>query len=63
MEILRFKYKNWKGNVSVREVIAPQIVYTQSDYHGDEEQWFIKAVDVGKGGERLFSMRDIVEVY
>lgn len=55
-----FTYKNWKGVTSKRVVINPELVYTSSKYHGNEEQWFIKATDVEKGEERLFCCKDIV---
>lgn len=58
---LKFIYKNWKGETYLREVVDAEIVWDQSAWHGDEEQWFIKATDVEKKVERMFLMKDIIK--
>jgi predicted DNA-binding transcriptional regulator YafY len=57
---LKFIYKNWKGVTSERSITPIEIVFTQSSWHGDENQWFMKAVCCDKGEERMFLMKDIV---
>ena len=60
-EPLKFKYKNWRGNVSNRSVIPIEVIFTSSSFHGDKEQWFLKAIDTDKNQERMFLMKDIQE--
>lgn len=60
-ENLKFTYKNWKGVVADREVSDPEMVFTQSDWHGKEDQWFMKAIDLEKGDERMFAVKDIIK--
>jgi hypothetical protein len=56
---LRFEYKNWKGEVSLRKAIPIEIWYGYTDYH-TSEQWMMKAWDVDKQAKRDFAMRDII---
>lgn len=55
---LRFVYKNWRGDTSVRTALPVEIWYGKTDWHPNE-QWFIKAVDVEKGEERDFALVDM----
>ena len=58
---LKFVYKNWKGEVSEREVMDAEIVWDQSDWHGEDFQWFLWAIDVEKDEARMFLMKDIIK--
>lgn len=60
--ILKFKYKNYKEQISNREVLPMDIKYTKTQYH-PEEQWFLDAYDVVKKKRRLFAIIDIIEFY
>ena len=60
-ELLKFRYKNWKGKVSNRSVIPVEMIFTISNYHGEEKQWFLRAVDTEKNQERMFLLKDIQE--
>ncbi len=60
---LKFKYKNYKGKVNDREVHTPRMTFTQSDFHGQEDQWFLEAYDVSKDAMRLFAVKDIIKFY
>ena len=57
---LKFKYKNWKGETSIRNVIPKEIWYGDSKFHKGS-QWFMKAYDVDKKSERNFAIIDIIE--
>ncbi len=60
---LKFRYKNWKGNVSDREVLPIDHIFTTSKWHGDTPQWFLQATDVIKCEQRLFAVKDIIKFY
>jgi hypothetical protein len=51
-------YKNWRGVIGMRLIKPITIWYGKSEYH-EEEQYFLKALDVDKNLERDFAMRDI----
>lgn len=55
---LKFVYRNWQGETREREVVPIQIWYGHTDYH-KEDQWFLKALDIGKDAERDFALKDI----
>lgn len=56
---LSFIYKNWKGEVAVRDVMPLEIEFTTSEWHGDKPQWFIRGICLEKNEERMFAMKDI----
>lgn len=57
---LKFIYINYKGDVGTREVINPAMEYLVDDkYHGTG--WCIRAFDVDKGKERVYSVKDVVK--
>lgn len=58
--IMRFKYKNWQGKTSIRNVKPIELWYGDTNYH-KENQWFMKAYDIDKCSERDFAMMDIIE--
>ncbi len=58
--IVRFTYKNYRGEVSEREV-APEIgslQYGSNEYH-PEPQYLISGWDMQKNARRTFAMKDI----
>ena len=55
---LRFIYTNWEGETRERKVIPVEIWYGKTDFH-PKEQWFLKAIDVGKNAQRDFAINDI----
>lgn len=58
-EPIEFLYKNWKGKTKVRKVMPLEIEFTTTEHHGDVPQWFMRAVCLEKGEERMFAMKDI----
>lgn len=60
MKPLRFRYCNYKGETSWRNVVPIEISFKKTDYH-DEEQWIMRALDVDRNVEREFAMKDIWE--
>lgn len=57
--ILSFLYKNYKGDVSLRQVTSPKIFFGDSEYHGDNT-WLMEAYDVNKQEMRTFHLPDII---
>lgn len=63
-ETLRFRYKNYKGEVSDRSVIPIRIVVKKSQYHNDGKPcWIMVAFDLDKEALRDFALSDIQEYY
>ena len=63
-ETLRFRYKNYKGEVSDRSVIPIRIVVKKSQYHnGGKPCWIMVAFDLDKEALRDFALSDIQEYY
>lgn len=56
----RFTYKNYKGEVSLRNVRIKSIHYGSNQYH-KEQQWLIIGYDFDKEAERTFALKDITE--
>ena len=59
-QILKFKYKNWKGETRTREVKPVEIWFGSTKWH-PKRQWFMKALDVEKNEERDFAANDILK--
>lgn len=57
---IRFKYKNWKDEISIRTLIPIEVWYGESDFHKGT-QWFLKAYDLDKLDKRDFAIKDIIE--
>lgn len=57
---LIFEYKNWKGEISIRNVVPVEIRFGNTEWH-PEEQWLMKAWDFDKGDYREFAMKDIIK--
>lgn len=52
------RYTNYRGETADRHVVPIRIRYAASEWH-PEEQWLLDALDLDKGAERSFSLRDI----
>jgi hypothetical protein len=57
----RFKYKNHRGEVSMRTAIFYALEYGTTPYH-QAMQWFVRAYDCEKKAERTFAIADISEI-
>lgn len=53
-----FSYRNYRGEVSWRAVRPIAIWWGHTDYHPDD-QWMLKAFDMGKGEVRDFAWKDV----
>jgi NTP pyrophosphatase (non-canonical NTP hydrolase) len=58
-EPLTFTYKNSKDEVSTRTVRPITLWYGSTKFH-QENQWFLRALDLEKNEERDFAFSDIV---
>lgn len=57
---LKFKYVNYRGEVSWRTVLNPEIYWGNSEYH-KKFQWMLSAWDTEKDAVRHFAVKDILE--
>ncbi len=53
-----FKYKNHRGETSMRKVIPHCLRYGNTPLH-QEDQWLLEAFDCVKGEFRTFALKDI----
>lgn len=58
MRAVRIDYTNWKGERSIRLVEPIRIVFEENQYH-KPAQWLLVAIDLNKGVERSFALKDI----
>lgn len=56
--IMRFAYKNYRGEWSDRSVLPKKLWFGSSEYH-EGEQWFLHGIDVEKGQGRDFALVDM----
>lgn len=57
---IKVKYKNWKGETSIRIIIPEQIHYGHTAYH-PQDQWLLDVWDIEKDAQRTYSMMNIIE--
>jgi len=57
---LVFKYKNWEGKTSIRNIIPEKIYFGKTKWH-PQKQWFLVAFDLDKKEKRIFALKDIIK--
>ena len=57
---IRFIYKNYKGEVSERQVVPCGLYYDKNNGWHDSA-WILEAYDLDKGAVREFCLTDIIE--
>jgi len=57
---IKVKYKNWKGEIGIRNIVPLFMRYGNTKYH-KEDQWLMDVWDVDKDTERTYAMMDIIE--
>ncbi len=55
---LTFTYRNHRGEVSERRVLPIRVYFGECEYHAGA-QWLLVALDVEKGEDRTFALRDV----
>lgn len=58
--IVTIRYTNWKGETGVRRIVPQRVYFSSSEWH-PEPQWIMDALDLEKGAERSFAIKDIHE--
>jgi hypothetical protein len=58
-QVLRFRYKNWRGVTANRIARFEALVYASTEWHR-QPQWLIRAIDLDTGETRLFALQDMV---
>ncbi|UAG58411.1 hypothetical protein [Escherichia phage FS2B] len=63
-QVLRFRYRNWRGEVADRSVIPLRTSVASSRFHnGGKPCWIMTAIDVEKDEIREFKLSDIIQYY
>lgn len=57
-KLVRFTYKNHRGEVAIRQVVPQRVYFGKTEWH-PEQQWLLDAYDAVKGADRTFAMKDI----
>ncbi len=57
-KIVKILYTNWKDETRTRKILPINIEFKSTDWH-KEEQWILNAIDIEKGAERGFALKDI----
>lgn len=57
---VKIKYKNYRGEISNRNITPFRIRFTVNKYH-TERQWLLTAYDHGKEDMRFFAVKDILK--
>lgn len=57
---IKVKYKNWKGEIGMRNIIPMNIFHGSTEFH-KEEQWLLKVWDLDKKDYRTYALKDIQE--
>lgn len=56
---LCFRYKNWRGETSMRSVIPISVTFEANEWH-PQPQWLLHGHDLAKGARRTFAMANIL---
>lgn len=54
---LRITYRNWRGEVSERNIVPQSVWFGATEWHPDP-QWLLSALDTEKGAARDFALAD-----
>jgi predicted DNA-binding transcriptional regulator YafY len=55
---IRISYTNYRGETARREIVPQRVWFGATEWH-PEEQWLLDAIDLEKGAQRSFALRDI----
>jgi hypothetical protein len=58
-QIIKVQYTNYRGETAIRTIWPIDISFKSTEYH-PEQQWILRALDVDKGQQRDFALRDMV---
>ncbi len=58
-EIVTIRYRNYRGEVSDRNITPRSIRFGHTEWHPDN-QWLLEVFDHDKWDERSFAMKDIL---
>jgi predicted DNA-binding transcriptional regulator YafY len=51
-------YTNWRGETAERLIEPIKVWFGSTEWHA-ETQWLLRAIDISKGAERDFALKDI----
>jgi predicted DNA-binding transcriptional regulator YafY len=55
---VRVLYTNYRGETAFRTIVPERLFFGSTEWH-PEPQWLIEALDVEKGQNRTFAMKDV----
>lgn len=58
--IIKFRYRNWRGEEATRWVIPWEIYFGMTEYH-PEPQWLLSGYDIDRKEARAYALKDILE--
>jgi hypothetical protein len=53
-------YRNYRGETAARYILPSRIWYGSTEWH-PEPQWLVDALDVERGVERSFALKDVLQ--
>ena len=55
---VRVLYTNYRGETALRTIVPERLFFGSTEWH-PEPQWLVEALDVEKGQNRTFAMKDV----
>jgi predicted DNA-binding transcriptional regulator YafY len=55
---VRILYTNYRGETALRSIVPHRLYYGSTDWHPGP-QWLLEALDIEKGQNRTFAMKDV----
>lgn len=59
-QVIRVRYRNWRGEVAVRSILPLRVYWGCNMYHV-EPQWLLECTDMQNGENRDFAMGGVLE--
>lgn len=57
-QVVEFRYKHYRtGEIELRSAIPDKLYFGKTEWHPDE-QWIMRAYDLGKDAVRHFALKD-----
>jgi len=55
---VRVLYTNYRGETALRTIVPERMYFGSTEWH-PEPQWLLEALDLEKGQNRTFAMKDV----
>lgn len=57
-KVVLIRYTNYRGETALRRILPLTVRFASTEWH-PERQWLLDAIDVERGVNRSFAMKDI----